>query len=82
MPPPPPAPRNPGRRAFLVGGLVLAGGAAVAGGVLVAMDPFGSESTKVLEGHTKDVEAVAFSPDGKTLGTGHVDHKVRLWKVR
>jgi WD40 repeat protein len=34
-----------------------------------------------LRGHTDEVEAAAFSPDGKTLGTGSKDGTVRLWSM-
>ena len=33
------------------------------------------------EGHTGDVTAVAFSPDGATLASGDTDNKIRLWDV-
>ena len=33
------------------------------------------------EGHTGDVTAIAFSPDGATLASGGTDNKIRLWDV-
>ena len=36
---------------------------------------------QVLEGHTSDVESVAFSPDGKTLASGSFDGTIILWNV-
>ena len=34
-----------------------------------------------LHGHTADVHAVAFSPDGKTLASGSSNETIRLWNV-
>ena len=34
-----------------------------------------------LKGHVQAIIAVAFSPDGKTLVTGGMDRKVKLWNV-
>jgi WD40 repeat protein len=33
----------------------------------------------VLSGHKSQVSTIAFSPDGRTLVTGGLDHDVKLW---
>lgn len=39
------------------------------------------EENKKLRGHTKNVESVAFSPDGRTLVSGSRDKTIRFWNV-
>ena len=44
-------------------------------------DPHTGKIKTTLEGHTKRVNSVAFSPDGKMLASGHLDGVIRLWNI-
>lgn len=35
-----------------------------------------------LKGHTSPVQCVAFSPDGKRLASGELNHAIKIWDVR
>ncbi len=44
-------------------------------------DPISGELRQTLSGHTKDVSALAFTPDGQVLASGDWDGFTRLWDV-
>jgi WD40 repeat protein len=37
---------------------------------------------KILQGHTKKINSVEFSPDGQLLASGSDDETIRLWSVK
>ncbi|WKU43106.1 serine/threonine-protein kinase [Streptomyces sp. VNUA116] len=85
----PAAPRRPSRRSVLIGGGAAL--AAAAGGLIavrLADDSPEDGSWFRLKGHTSNVNAVAFSPDGKILASagGYLENNggdatIRLWDV-
>ncbi len=46
---------------------------------LNAQDVSKFKCLKTLEGHSDDVESVAFSPDGTKIISGSVDKTVKIW---
>lgn len=40
-----------------------------------------NEQSKTLAGHTKRVETLVYSPDGKLLASGSDDNTIRLWNI-
>ncbi|GAA4603379.1 hypothetical protein GCM10023195_11140 [Actinoallomurus liliacearum] len=77
----PPALGRIRRRTVLLGGLGAAALAGVPAALLLLDAESGPRTIAPLTGHTDEVNSVAFSPDGKTLATGSVDHTARLWDV-
>jgi WD40 repeat protein len=47
----------------------------------VAMTQF-FRLSKTLEGHTGFVSSVVYSPDGKTLASGSLDHTIKIWDTK
>jgi WD40 repeat protein/tRNA A-37 threonylcarbamoyl transferase component Bud32 len=51
------------------------------GHVLTVWDVSSRQLLKTLAGHSSDVRAIAFSPDGKLLASGSFDDTIKLWDV-
>eukprot|EP00884_Botryococcus_braunii_P020976 jgi/Botrbrau1/7562/Bobra.0159s0012.1 len=57
--------------------------------VSVGLDAYGrvwdlrtGRSIMTLEGHVKGILAADWSPNGHVIGTGSIDHSVRIWDIR
>jgi WD40 repeat protein len=80
-PPPTPTPAQASRRrygAWVWVWLVLA--ILLIGLCVINLLPDGS-LVRTLEGHTRYVTSVSFSPDGRLLASGSYDNTIKLWRV-
>ncbi len=67
-----------GRLAFSPDGTKLA---VVSHAMIIVLDARTFEEQRRLKGHRREIDSLAFSPDGKTLATGAADSSIRLWNV-
>ena len=51
-------------------------------GIIILSDVTSGQRTAVLEGHTKTITALAFSPDGTLLASGAEDNTIIVWDVK
>jgi len=51
-------------------------------GVIILWDVTSGEKTAVLEGHTKPITALAFSPDGTLIASGAEDNTIIVWDAK
>jgi prepilin-type processing-associated H-X9-DG protein len=48
----------------------------------IIWDAISGEKIKVLNGHSNNVEAIRYSPDGKYLVTGSNDNSISIWDAK